>query len=90
MAKNENERITLLRNLVLGISGSSTSEDLAARHLLEEFIQEVDPSVQLDICKEINNGKTPWLSASYSVFYGLAQIEGLVRQERMLREKVVA
>ena len=90
MATNGNERTTLLRNLVLGISGSSTPEDMAARQLLEDLIEEVDPSVQLDICEEIDDGRTPWLSASYSVFYGLEQIKGLIRQERMLRERAVA
>lgn len=90
MAENGNGRTTLLRNLVLGVSGSNTPEDMAARSLLEELIKEIDPSIQLDICEEIDNGRTPWLSASYSVFYGLEKIKGLIRQERMLREVAVA
>ena len=87
MAKNNNGRTTLLRNLVLGISDSRTPNELAALNLLKELIEEIDPSIPLEVYDDVDDGKTPWLFASYSVFYGLGQIKGLARQERMLREK---
>ncbi len=87
MAKNNNGRTTLLRNLVLGISDSRTPNELAALNLLKELIEEIDPSIPLEVYDDVDDGKTPWLFASYSVFHGLEQIKGLARQERMLREK---
>lgn len=84
----KNHGTTLLRNLVLGISEQGTEDEIAALDLVKELIDEFDPSVPLEVVEEkAKRTKTPWLYASQSVFYGLQQIDGFARQERMLRRQ---
>ncbi len=84
----KNNGTTLLRNLVLGISEGKTEDEISALNLIKELINEFDASVPLDVVEEKSKGtRTPWLYASNSVFYGLNQIEGFARQERLLREQ---
>jgi hypothetical protein len=77
--------ISLLKNLVLGVHESETTDDREARRILDEVLAEVGSETRYEIVKvpwESPEYPLPYLRYSRSSVYGLDMIRKIVERER--------